>query len=931
MTDASPEAATRLRAECRINGADSALEVPEHWTLADALREGAGLTGLHRGCEHGVCGACTVLLDGAPVRSCIVLAAQAEGHEIRTIEGLAPPGGELHPVQEAFHEHHALQCGFCTPGFIMLAVGILEREPRRHPGAPAASARLEPLPLHRRQADPRGRERRAAGDGATVSTALRTGAVGRAIARTEDRRLVTGAGEYIGDVSRPGQLWARVVRRPVAHGTILVIDARDARALPGVAAVFTAADAPELAAARIPLRMESGEESPVPLFGLQPIIASDRVRFVGEPLAIVVAADPYLAETAAELVFADIEELEPALEAGHALAGEILLHPEAGTNVALEMEIAGGDVDAVFAGAEIVLRERFREHRHGATPLETRGLLAEPGADGRLTVWGPAKVKHFNLGAVAAVLGLPAGSVRFLEPDVGGAFGARGEPYPEDYLIPWAALRLGRPVKWIEDRAESLIALNQSREQEVELEVAASADGRLLAFRARNLCNMGAYMRTNAVVAPMLCALSLHGPYRWQAFRARAVGVLTNKTPRGTFRGPGEVEATFARERMLDLLAARAGLDPVALRRRNLIGTDELPYLAPFGPAAEDVLRFGTGDYAAQLDAVLEHAGHARLRDRARTGSDPDELHGVGVACSVSESGVGSFEWARVVADAEGGFSAYVGVASVGQGLRTALAQVLADACEIPFELARIHHRDTDTVAEGEGAFGDRGTLFGTGAILLAVEALRAGALAPAAAALGTEPAEVRIEGAHAVANGASVPLATLGAEGIARYEASGPTHLSFCAAVAEVSVDRRTGKVTVHRYPGGYDAGRAVNPLILEGQFTGAAAQGIAGALLEQSAYDESGQPLCATFMDYLLPTIAELPEIESLLFEHPEPENPLGIKGGGNSGIICTHAALANAVADALGPQVPVLTALPVRADAVRALIRAGEKART
>jgi CO/xanthine dehydrogenase Mo-binding subunit len=758
-----------------------------------------------------------------------------------------------------------------------------------------------------------------------VTTALREAAVGRGLRRTEDRRLVTGSGEYVADVTRPGQLWARIVRSPVAHGVILGVDLSDARALPGVAGAFSAADAPELAAARIPLRMEAGEESPVPTFGLQPIIASERVRYVGEPVAIVVAVDPYVAENAAELVLVEIDEHDPALSSDDALAGEILLHPDAGTNVTLDMEFAGGDADAVFATAEVVVSERFREHRHGATPLETRGLVAELDDAGRLTVWGPAKVKHFNLGAVASALGLAPERVRFLEPDVGGAFGARGELYPEDYLIPWAAIRLGRPVKWVEDRAESLVALNQSREQEVELEVAASADGRLLAFRSRNVCNMGAYMRTNGVVPPMLCAMSMHGPYRWLAYRSHAIGVLTNKTPLGTFRGPGEVEATFARERMLDLVAARLGIDPLELRRRNLLSADELPHLAPFGEGSDDVLRFGTGDYHAQLDALLEHVDYDGLRGE-HGGADPDEPVGVGVACSVSESGVGSFEWARVVAEPDGAFSAYVGVASVGQGLRTALAQVLADACDVPFERARIFHHDTDTVAEGEGAFGDRGMLFGSGAILLAVEQMRRNARELAAARLGVDPGAVEIDGRLAVAGDVELPLAELGASGVARYEVSGPTHLSFCAAVAVVTVDRDTGKVTLRRYAGAYDAGRAVNPLVLEGQYTGAAAQGLAGALLEESAYGDSGQPLSATFMDYVMPTAAELPPIESLVFEYPEPENPLGLKGAGNSGIICTHAALANAVADALGPHAPALTALPLRAGSVRALIRAG-----
>ena len=461
----------------------------------------------------------------------------------------------------------------------------------------------------------------------------------------------------------------------------------------------------------------------MPLFGLQPIIARDRVRYVGEPVAIVIADRSSVAESAAEQVYLDIDELDPVLDSEDALAGDILIHT-GGTNVTLDLEIGDGDAEAIFAGADLVVSERFREHRHGATPLETRGLLAEVGDDGRLTVWGPAKVKHFNLTAVASVLGLAPERVRFIEPDVGGAFGARGELYPEDYLIPWAAMKLGRPVKWIEDRAESLIALNHSREQTIDLEVAADADGRLLAFRARNLCNMGAYLRTNGIVPPMLCAMSLHGPYRWRGFHARAIGVLTNKTPLGTFRGPGEVEATFARERMLDLVAARLSIDPVELRRRNLIPAAELPYLVSFGSAEDDVLRFGTGDYHAQLDAVLERAGYADAK--SRRSEDPDELIGIGVACSTSESGVGRV---RVGTGR--------GRARRDRSARSPASPASARACARRSRRCSptssrfhsngplIHHHDTDEVEAGEGAFGDRGMIFGAGAILLAVADLR--------------------------------------------------------------------------------------------------------------------------------------------------------------------------------------------------------------
>lgn len=756
------------------------------------------------------------------------------------------------------------------------------------------------------------------------------GVIGRPIRRLEDRRLVSGAGRYVADVQRPGQVWARIVRSPIAHGAIMELDLSAARGMPGVIAAYAAADAPSLADARIPLRMEPGEEAPVPDWSLQPILAGGRVRFVGEPIAVIVATDPYLAEAAAEQVWADIEEEEPLLDLDRSCAGHVLLHPQTGTNVVVDMHFGGGeDVDRLFADADVVMSERFYMHRHNGTPLETRGLVAELGDDGRLTVWGAAKVKHFNLRAVAAVLGVEPGQLRFIETDVGGGFGARGELYPEDYIVPWLALTLRRPVKWIEDRAESLIALNHSREQHIDLEVAAAADGRLLAFRSRNVASLGAYMRTNGIVPPMLCGQSIHGPYTWRGFESHALGVLTNKTPLGTFRGPGEVEATFARERMLDMLAARLGLHPLELRRRNLIAPEAMPHLVALSDEPDDVLRFGSGNHPEQLDALLDHVGYGTLRERHAVDLAPDTTIGVGLACSTSESGVGHSEWARVVAEPDGTFVAYVGVASVGQGIRTALTQVLADQFGVPLERVHVTHHDTDEVDEGEGAFGDRGMIFGTGALLLAVQELRRAAVAAAAQRTGADPEQIEVRGDHVIAGELRLELRELGVSGVGRYAPDGPTHLTFCAAVAVVAVDHRTGRVALRYYGGCYDAGRAVNPLMLEGQFTGAAAQGLSGALLEESSYDESGQPLSATFADYIMATAAEIPPIDSLLLEYPDQATPLGIKGGGNSGIVCTHAAVANAVCDALRDQGVQVTSMPLRADLVRALIRRAQAA--
>jgi carbon-monoxide dehydrogenase large subunit len=750
--------------------------------------------------------------------------------------------------------------------------------------------------------------------------------VGQSIPRLEDARLLTGNGRYVADVSRPGQLYARFIRSQVAHGRLRGVDLEAVRQRPDVVAAYAAADVPGLDQWRLPMRMVAPPGTTVDTSAAQPVLAIDTVRYVGEPVAVVIATDPYAAEDAAEEVWPDIEELPVIVDVDAGLAAPRGIHPDApqGNLVGLMRFTHGEGLDELFAGADVVIRERLRSHRHAAVPMETRGLLAEY-SEGQLVVWGPTKVKHYNRTILAEMLGLPVDSIRFIEPDVGGGFGARGELYPEDIVVPWVALQLGRPVKWIEDRAESLVAMNQSREQTYDFEVAATSTGQLLGFRSRNRCDMGAYLRTNGVVPPWIGALNAAGPYTWKAFESAAELVTTNKTPLGTFRGPGEVESTFARERMLDLLAGRLGMDPLDLRMKNLIPKESLPYevdVANAGPP----MTFESGDYLGQLRALLDHVDYESLRKRVEATADSDDRVGVGLACSISESGHGKYEYARVVPEHDGRFTAFVGTSSVGQGVRTALAQVLADALVLPLEQVEIRHDDTDTVPDGGGAFGDRGTIFGTGAVLLAVDDLKRRARAAVSAQLGVPEGEVEIAGGEARVNGERFALSSLDCTGTARFEKSSPVDYSFTAAVAVVSVNRHSGKVTVERYVGAYDAGRAVNPLILAGQLDGAAAQGIAGALLEQCAYADNGQPLSTSFLDYLLPTCSEMPEIESLIFEFPS-KNPLGVKGGGNSGIVATHAALANAVADAIGPAGRLLTGLPLRANAVRSVLRAAE----
>jgi carbon-monoxide dehydrogenase large subunit len=753
--------------------------------------------------------------------------------------------------------------------------------------------------------------------------------IGQPVPRVEDRPLLTGRGSFVDDLQRPGQLWARVVRSEVAHGRIEAIETAAARARAGVIDVVTGADLPpEL---RIPLRLDP---TPAVTRTLQPPLAAGEVHYVGEPVAVVVADDPYTAEDAAEELRITVEPLAAAVEAPEAAAdGAPALQKLVPDNVLDVIRAGHGDVDAAFAAADLVVRRTLAVQRHTAVPLETRGLVAEPGRDG-LTVWGPAKVKHHNRLVLAELLGLDSDQVRFIEPDVGGGFGPRGEFYPEDFLIPWLALRLKRPVKWIEDRREHLLACNHSRQQTCELAVAAAADGRLLGFRARVLIDMGAYARTHGMLLAKNTASHLPGAYRWQAFEVEAIGVVTPKTPVGTYRGPGQVEPAFHRERVLDLVAARLGVDPAEIRRRNLIPASSLPCQISLGETERPII-FESGDFPRVLEALLEHVGYEALSAEVQRRRKAGELVGLGLSTYSEISGRGPYEWARVVPATDGSFEVLVGIASVGQGIRTVLAQIAAEGLGVPLQRVRVRHHDTDAVPEGGGAFSSRSVLFGGNAVAGAVADLHATGAAKAAGALGVPVSEIEIV-AGAIARDRdrperSVSIAELGCEGNFRFEKQGRTY-SMGAALVLAGVDPDTGGVSVERCVVACDVGRAINPMIVDGQIAGAAAQGIGGALLEELAYLADGQPISTSFMDYCMPTAAEVPRVESVVLElareHANRSNPLGVKGAGEVGIVGIPAAVANAVAAALGAVDGVLE-LPVRPDRVIAAMTAARAA--
>ncbi|MQA74474.1 MAG: molybdopterin-dependent oxidoreductase [Solirubrobacterales bacterium] len=751
--------------------------------------------------------------------------------------------------------------------------------------------------------------------------------VGQGLPRVEDARLLTGASRYGADVDLDGQLHARIVRSETPHGRLEGIDKRAAEAMPGVVGVFTAADLDPRV--RIPIRLFPTRNSEL---ALQGPLASDRVRYVGDPVAVVVAEDPYLAEDAAAELVIEIEPLEPIVEPADAIrAGSTLVHEAVGSNLLDRVAISHGeDVDELFAAADAVVEQELRVQRHGAVPMEPRALLAnlDPG-DGRLAIWGAAKVKHFNRRALAALLGIEESSIRMIECDVGGGFGARGELYPEDFLIPWLAVRLGAPVKWVEDRHENLIALNHSREQVWRFRAAASADGTLLGFRAEAWFNQGAYARTHgSVLLPKLMLNHVVGPYRWRGYEAAASSVLSNKTGAGTYRGPGQYEPTFVRERMIDVLANELGADRVEMRRHNLVGPDDMPYDSgvPDVDSGAPTL-FTEGDYPVTFDALTDRLDYASLRAEADEGRRRGERIGLGVTAFIEMGNPGTFEQSRVVADPDGTFTVHVGIASVGQGVETVLAQVAADRLQVPIERVRMSYQDTDLIPEGQGAFSSRATVFGGNAVAGAVRNLHEVARVAAGARLDIDPDKVVIESGRArVRRGRrSVELGELGVEGFFRYEPGEGSHVLMGANLALVEVDPETGAVEILRYGISYDVGKAINPLTLEGQVRGAAAQGIGGALLEEFAYGDDGQPLATSFLDYSMPTAAELPDIDVVLLELGETRSDdslAGAKGGGEGGIIATAATIANAVADAIGVSDDALVALPITPERVQRL---------
>jgi carbon-monoxide dehydrogenase large subunit len=748
--------------------------------------------------------------------------------------------------------------------------------------------------------------------------------IGQSVGRLEDLALVTGMGRFVADMSLPFQLHMRLVRSPVAHGHLLGIDVTAALAIPGVVAVWTSQDIADVPP--VDFRDPSAETL---LPYRQHILARERVRYVGEPVAAVFATDAYIAEDAAQAVQLEIDPL-PVLISASDPPGEFV---QGRTTEATVLRHSYGDIGRAFAEAHATVELELALGRHSAVPMETRGAIGayDPGTD-MLRLYGAAKVPHRNRDTLCKMLGRSPNSLHLHELHVGGGFGVRGELYPEDILVLVAAMRLQRPIKWIEDRKEHLVAANHSRQQLHRARLAVDRDGLILGIDDEFFHDQGAYIRTHGARVMDRTLWSISGPYRVPAYRGVGHFRLTNKTPAATYRAPGGWESTFVRERLLDVAAVKLGIDAAEIRRRNLLSADQMPYRRKYDQPGVETQVLDSGDYPLLLKRALAVVKYDELKQEVARRRSAGEIVGIGMSVFFDESGRGPSDGARATVDITGGVELVTGGASVGQGFETVMAQICAEAIGVDYRRVRVIHGQTDRIAHGIGAHASRATVLTGNAVHATAMKLREKILSFASDLLQAPASNLDIKDGQVTAQGAvgaSISLASLAQRvapgspilggrdpGLTAEGWYNTDKLAFAYGVhiALVSLDKETGAISIERYVVAQEVGRAVNPMLVEGQVRGGWMQGIGGALYEEFVYSEAGDPLAASLADYLIPTVQEAPRLEVLITEDvPSPANPLGLRGAGEGGINGVGATLANAIEDAL-QQVGTVTSLPI-----------------
>jgi carbon-monoxide dehydrogenase large subunit len=773
---------------------------------------------------------------------------------------------------------------------------------------------------------------RGAGDPETAA-----GPIGASPRRREDVPLLHGRGRYLDDLRRPGALHLGVVRSPHPHARVDRIATGEARALPGVVGVFTAADLPEVAPG-IPTPF-GGSPSTRPY--VQPILVRDVVRYVGEPVAVVVAEDPYRLADALDAVVVDYDPLPPVLTLDTALTGPGRVHPDWPDNTAVVARGATGDVERALAEADLVVEERLSHPRVTAVPIEPRGVLAYRDPEsGLLVVWSSTQNPYLVRDAVAVVLGLPVESVRVLAPDVGGAFGPKGSVYHEELLVPAVALRLDRPVKWVETRREHFVATGHDREQAHHARIGFRRDGTIVAVDDAFRADVGAYpVEGTGLTANTVNHLP--GPYRVPHYRNVGTSVVTNKTHNVAYRGAGRPEAVFVMERLLDIGARRLGLDPIEVRRRNLVRPAEMPYRPGLTYKDGVPIAYDPADFPAALERALALVDLPAWRARQAAQARTSRRIGVGLACYVQGSGLGPYEGAQVRVDPSGKVYVTVGVAAQGQGHQTTLAQICAAELGVAVDDVVIAAGDTQLFPIGMGTGGSRVAANAGPAVARTAREVRVRAQTVAAELLECAPDDVRLEDGRVFVAGVpgralslgrvahaairSKALRKTGEPGLQRCTYFYPDTVTwaFGTQAAAVEVDLDTCEVRLLAYVVVHDSGRAINPAIVEGQLQGGAAQGIGAGLWEELVYDDGGQLLTGSLMDYAVPKADQLPPIVVARSDHPSTVNELGIKGVGESGAIPGAAAIANAVEDALADLGVTIRRVPITPARLHALI--------
>jgi carbon-monoxide dehydrogenase large subunit len=766
---------------------------------------------------------------------------------------------------------------------------------------------------------------------------------GARVTRLEDPALLSGRGRFVDDVKLPGALHACFVRSSHAHAKLLGFDSKATLAMPGVHAVITVEDLPE------PMRHD-----PLPLLLPNPALvartqlalARDEVCYVGQTVAVVVADTRYLAEDAAAALIPQYEVL-PAASDCRAAAAENAphAHSDLSSNVASTFRLNYGDVEGAFARGAHVCKEEFWQHRGGGMAMETRAVLAhhEPLSD-LLTVWSGTQTPHIGRRTLADLLGRDLQSIRMIAPDVGGGFGPKAIFYPEEAVIPAVALKLGRPVKWIEDRREHFLSATQERDQYWRMEIAVDPEGKVLGIRGRMLHDSGAFVPWG-IIMPYIAASTVPGPYVIPSFDVETQVVLTNKVPTTPVRGAGRPQAVFAMERLLDRVARELKLDRAEVRRRNFIQPEQMPYEVGLIFRDGKPLIYDSGDYPQGQQKALELAEYESFRERQKAALDQGRFIGIGFANYVEGTGIGPFEGVTVRVLPSGKVAVATGATNQGQGTRTTLSQIIAEQVGCRLDDIVMTIGDTGAISQGVGAFASRQAVNAGSSALLAGQAVRAQLIALAARTLGLPEADFDLEDGKAIALRGNKPSISFGelarlAQGIpgvcftagqtAGIEHTAyytPSQAAYCSGthVAEVQVDAMTGGVKVIKYTVTHDVGRVINPLIVDGQVQGGVAHGIGNALLEWMQYDDNAQPLTTSFADYMLPMATDVPTCNITHIETVNPFNPLGVKGAGEGGTIPAPAAIISAIEDALSPFGVHFAETPLTPERIVATLRA------